>query len=120
MKFTFSTICVSASILNSSSFLCVISVFKPDDSSVSVFSFFYKKVENSDKHVKGYKTMFQSFGDITMPLSKNKNESSKGVKEFLDNGIIMSPKSQNIVLLLFTCLCFSKLLFIKIVLSEIS
>ena len=52
--------------------------------------------------------MFQSFGDIMMPLSKNKNESSKGVKEFLDNGIIMSPKSQNIVLLLFTRLCFSK------------
>ena len=64
--------------------------------------------------------MFQSFGDIMMPLSKNKNESSKGVKEFLDNGVIMSPKSQNIVLLLFTHLCFSKLLLIKVVLSESS
>ena len=110
VKFTFSTICVSASILNSSSFLCVISVFKPDDSSVSVFSFFYKKVENSVKHVKSYKTMFQSFGDIMTPLSKNKNKSSKGVKAFLDNGITMLPKSQNVVLLLFTRLCFSKLL----------
>ena len=75
-----------------------------------MFSFFYKKVENSVKHVKSYKTMFQSFGDIMTPLSKNKNKSSKGVKAFLDNGITMLPKSQNVVLLLFTRLCFSKLL----------
>ena len=113
VKFTFSTICVSASILNSSSFLCVISVFNPDDSSVSVFSFFYKKVENSVKHVKSNKTMFRSFGNIMTLISRNKNESSKWVKEFLGNGIVMSPKSQNIVLLLFTRLCFSKLLLIK-------
>ena len=57
--------------------------------------------------------MFQSFGDIMMPLSKNKNESSKGVKEFLDNGVIMSPKSQNIVLFN----TFYTFMFLKIVIN---
>ena len=39
-KVTFSTICVSASILNSNSFLCDISVFNREDSNVNVFNFF--------------------------------------------------------------------------------
>ena len=55
------------------------------------------------------------------------NKSSNGVKvfknhlnshlfPFLDNGIMMSPKRRNFILLVFSCLCFSKSLLINTVL----
>ena len=54
------------------------------------------------KHVKRIETKFRRFSDVMKPLSRNRSKII--LLLFLDNGVIMSPKRRNFVLLLFTCL----------------
>ena len=49
------------------------------------------------KHVKRIETKFRRFSDVMKPLSRNRSKII--LLLFLDNGVIMSPKRRNFVLL---------------------